>query len=120
MGQIRVWAPLPKSVELQMENRCWTMTSGPEGWWSADIPTASPGDNYGFVLDGEGPFPDPRSPWQPAGVHGLSRLIDHGTFPWTDEAWQAPPLSSAIIYELHIGTFTPEGTFESAIEKLDH
>ncbi len=66
------------------------------------------------------PLPDPRSRWQPQGVHGPSRMVDHKAFEWTDAHFTAPPLSSAIIYELHIGTFTPLGTFEAAIARLDH
>ena len=65
-------------------------------------------------------LPDPRSGWQPHGVHGPSRIVDHAAFRWTDDDFQARPLSSALIYELHVGTFTPEGTFEAAIGKLDH
>ena len=79
-----------------------------DGWWTAEVESAGPGSDYGFVLDGEGPFPDPRSPWQPNGVHALSRVVDHDGFPWTDAGFRAPPLSAAVIYELHIGTFTPE------------
>src|SRR6202000_2324467 len=61
-----------------------------------------------------------RSPSQPNGVHKLSRMVDHNQFVWTDKTWQAPPLAAALIYELHLGTFTAKGTFLSAIEKLDH
>ena len=96
------------------------MRRGEDNWWTVEVASAGPGSDYGFVLDGEGPFPDPRSPWQPNGVHALSRSWTHDDFQWTDAGFRAPPLSSAVIYELHIGTFTPEGTFESAIEKLDH
>lgn len=90
-----------------------------KGWWMAEIPGAKSGDLYGFIVDGTGPFPDPRSASQPEGVHKLSRLIDQDAFRWTDEKFKAPPLASAIVYELHIGTFTSQGTFLSAIEKLD-
>ena len=90
------------------------------GWWEADVSDAGPGTDYGFVLDGAGPFPDPRSPWQPAGVHGPSRSVDHTAFPWTDRGWRAAPLASAVLYELHVGTFTPAGPSTSAIERLDH
>ncbi len=120
MKTFRVWAPLPKKVELQLNGKVFPMSRNESGWWSAEIPAAKAGDNYGFILDGTGPFPDPRSPLQPEGVHKLSRLVDQNAFQWTDENFQARPLSSAIIYELHIGTFTPQGTFLSAIEKLDH
>ncbi len=90
---------------------------GRRGWWTAE----GEGEDYGFVLDGDGPFPDPRSPWQPDGVHGLSRAYDHGRFAWTDGLLARDGRSpGASLYELHIGTFTPEGTFDSAIRRLDH
>jgi maltooligosyltrehalose trehalohydrolase len=84
------------------------------------VPGAGPGTDYAFSLDGGPRRPDPRSPWQPHGVHGPSRTVDHAAFRWTDRAWQAPPLAAAIFYEMHIGTFTPGGTFDSAIERLGH
>jgi maltooligosyltrehalose trehalohydrolase len=120
MHTFRVWAPLPKKVEVQVAGKIFPMTAGSDGWWTAEIPTAKTGDDYGFVLDGEGPFPDPRSAAQPDGIHKLSRLVDQNSFAWTDKNFQAKPLSAAVIYELHLGTFTPAGTFLSAIEKLDH
>ena len=70
--------------------------------------------------DDEPPLPDPRSPWQPAGVHGPSRLYDHAAFAWTDSAWTGRQLPGSVLYELHVGTFTPEGTFDAAIDRLDH
>jgi maltooligosyltrehalose trehalohydrolase len=121
MTTFRVWAPMPASVELALgDGSRHPMEPARSGWWTASVPRARPGTDYGFVLDGDGPFPDPRSPFQPHGVHGLSRLVDHGTFAWTDDAWSAPPLDEAVIYELHVGTFTPAGTFDGAIERLDH
>jgi maltooligosyltrehalose trehalohydrolase len=110
---------LPKQVEIQTGGSRFPMAPTSNGWWTAEVPSARPGDDYGFVLDAAGPFPDPRSPFQPAGVHGLSRLVDQGKFEWTDRGFQAPPLAAALIYELHVGTFTATGTFRSAIEKLD-
>jgi maltooligosyltrehalose trehalohydrolase len=90
------------------------------GWWDAGRSTF-PGTDYGFSIDNAiEVLPDPRSCWQPYGVHGLSRSVDHSEFEWTDQDWAPPPLSSAVIYELHVGTFTPAGTFEAAIEKLAH
>ena len=65
-------------------------------------------------------MPDPRTQWQPHGVHGESRVVDHTAFPWTDSGWQAAPLSSALIYELHLGTFTSEGTLKGAEARLDY
>jgi maltooligosyltrehalose trehalohydrolase len=120
MHTFRVWAPLPEQVAVQVDRHPHPMRRSPDGWWTAAVDSAGPGSDYGFLLNGEGPFPDPRSPWQPGGVHGLSRLVAHDTFPWSDAIFRAPPLSAAIIYELHIGTFTPTGTFEAAIARLDH
>jgi len=96
------------------------MTPDERGWWTREIKSAKAGDDYGFVLDGSGPFPDPRSASQPDGVHKLSQLVNPHGFKWKDKNFQAQPLSSAVIYELHIGTFTSGGTFLSAIEKLNH
>lgn len=90
------------------------------GWWSAGVPSAGPGTDYKFALNETDLLPDPRSAWQPHGVHGPSRLFDHSEFQWTDTHWQSRPLASSVIYELHIGTFTPEGTFDSAIGRLPH
>ena len=120
MTTVRVWAPIPRRVELLLEGERREMQHASGGWWEADVSDAAPGTDYGFVLDGVGPFPDPRSPWQPAGVDGPSRSVEHAAFPWTDRGWRAAPLASAVLYELHVGTFTPAGTFESAIERLDH
>ena len=117
--QYRVWAPRPAHVALQVNGDQLAMRRDDRGWWTADR-TKRDGDRYGYLLDGEGPFPDPRSPFQPSGVHGLSTSVSHDTFPWTDRSWQPPPLASGIMYELHIGTFTAEGTFEAAIARLPH
>lgn len=114
-----VWAPQAKRVELVLDRERTLMLEEEGGWWRAE---ASPvhGEDYWFVLDGEGPFPDPRSSWQPRGVDGPSRRLDHSRFEWSDQGFQAPPLSSAVIYELHVGTFSPEGTFKGVLHKLDH
>ena len=105
---------------MQVGGSDHAMQQGKRGWWSAEIADAKPGVEYGFRLDGGNVIPDPRSPFQPHGVHGLSQLVDHSSFSWSDDRFQAKPLSSGIIYELHIGTFTQEGTFQSALHKLDH
>jgi maltooligosyltrehalose trehalohydrolase len=88
------------------------------GWWAG--PELAAGTDYAFRLDGGEPLPDPRSPWQPSGVHGPSRVVDHGSYGWNDSGWRGAELADALIYELHIGAFTAEGTFEAAIGKLDH
>ena len=89
------------------------------GWWSAEVENAGPGTEYKFVLDGDA-LPDPRSAYQPNGPDGPSCVIDQASFRWSDCRWQAPPLASAMVYELHLGTFTRDGTFLSAIEKLNY
>jgi maltooligosyltrehalose trehalohydrolase len=119
MRTFRLWAPIPKIVELVIGSRRIPMSRHPDDWWTAEA-SLNAGCDYGFIIDGKGPFPDPRSPWQPFGVEGLSRAVSHESFAWSDSGWQAPPLSSAVFYELHVGTFTARGTFDAAIEKLDH
>lgn len=116
----RLWAPFAKQVDLELHAKRQPMARDVHGWWQAQVPMTGPCLDYGFLVDGEGPFPDPRSPWQPKGVHGLSRTVDHSAFRWSDAGFQACPLAGALVYELHVGTFTPEGTFEAAIGKLDY
>jgi maltooligosyltrehalose trehalohydrolase len=119
MARFRVWAPNAKALKVEAAGERHSMTAHEGGWWSAEVPVRDPNAEYAFVLDGGEPLPDPRSPWQPRGISGPSRLLDHRSFAWADRHWQAPPLKAAIIYELHVGTFTPQGTFTSTIEKLD-
>jgi maltooligosyltrehalose trehalohydrolase len=108
-------------MEVKIENTKFPMEKKPRGYWSAAVEEAGPGTDYGFVIDGLEPaLPDPRTQWQPYSVHGASRLVDHSAFAWSDQDWQAPPLSSALIYELHLGTFTPEGTLKAAESRLDY
>jgi len=93
---------------------------GDRGWWHAELSPELARADYAFSIDGGPPLPDPRSPYQPSGVHGFSRPVDHSAFEWRNTKWQPAPLSSAIIYECHIGTFTPAGTFDAAIERLGY
>ena len=117
MGEFRVWAPAAGQVDLvSREDRLPMKGPDERGWWTA---SADVGD-YAYSLDGGTPIPDPRSPWQPAGVNGPSRVVDHDAFPWTDGSWPGRTLDGALIYELHVGTFTPEGTFGGVVSKLDH
>lgn len=122
MHTFKVWAPFAQSVAVQVDGSSFGMTGPDEdGWWTASIDAATNGSDYGFRIDGsKTAYPDPRSQWQPNGVHGLSRVCDQSAFRWTDESFQARPLASAVIYELHVGTFTTEGTFDAAITKLEH
>ncbi|MBB2942821.1 maltooligosyltrehalose trehalohydrolase [Actinoplanes lutulentus] len=120
MTVFEVWAP-EKTPRLLIGGQEHAMEAGESGWWRLDVPDAGPGADYAFLLpDFPTPLPDPRSPWQPDGVHGPSRVYDHADFAWTDQGWSGRQLPGAVLYELHIGTFTPEGTFDAAIERLDH
>ncbi|MEV4057666.1 malto-oligosyltrehalose trehalohydrolase [Amycolatopsis sp. NPDC049688] len=112
-----VWAPAARRVRVSVDEGVHEMTEGDGGWWHAD----AEGVNYAFLLgDDEKPLPDPRSRWQPHGVHAESRVYDHGEFAWTDDAWTGRQLPGAVLYELHVGTFTEGGTFDAAIDRLDH
>jgi maltooligosyltrehalose trehalohydrolase len=118
---VRIWAPQARDVQLDLAGSRLPMTLGERGWWTVDTALAIPGADYAFVVDGaEPPLPDPRSQSQPHGVHGRSRFVDHSAFPWTDSGWNAPALDSAIVYELHTGTFTAAGTFDAAIDRLGY
>jgi maltooligosyltrehalose trehalohydrolase len=116
--RLPLWAPRAEHVECVLGDRRLVMEPIGGGWRLTPEEIA-PGTDYRFSLDGRDPLPDPRSPWQPEGVHGPSRTLDPAAFDWTDERWQAPPLAAAVIYELHVGTFSEAGTFEGAIGHLD-
>ncbi len=122
MTPYRVWAPLANQVFVQVGGESIAMEPDARvhGWWQATGRHARPGEDYSFTIDDNADLPDPRSGWQPDGVTGPSRIVDHHAFRWTDDEYQARPLSAALIYELHIGTFTPDGTFDSAIARLAH
>ncbi|MBT9332891.1 malto-oligosyltrehalose trehalohydrolase [Paracidobacterium acidisoli] len=121
MHRFLLWAPKAKTVEVKVEGAKHALAPLPGGWWEASVNDAGPGSDYAYFLDEEDlALPDPRSPWQPYGVHGASRIPDHAAFRWTDDGWQAPALQDAVFYELHIGTFTPEGTFDAARERLGY
>jgi maltooligosyltrehalose trehalohydrolase len=122
MHEFTVWAPKAKKISVKAGESLHAM-NGPDqrGWWKAMVEDAGPGSDYGFQIDDDATiYPDPRSNWQPNGVHGMSRVYEQKAFEWRDARWQAPPLASAIHYEMHVGTFTPGGTFDSAMERLDY
>lgn len=118
MAAVSVWAPRARKVALVIGGRSVEMQALPDGWWQAETALAVHGADYAFSLDGGTPLPDPRSPWQPHSVDGFSRFFDHSRFVWHDQGWREPPVGSAIIYELHVGTFTPEGTFDGVVQRL--
>jgi len=122
-AEFRVWAPVPKEITLRLTR---------EGAGPQNIPmrrdgddfiasaTAAAGDRYAYLLDGGPPIPDPVSRFLPGGVHGPSEIVDPAAFEWSDDEWRGLALCDYVIYELHVGTFTPEGTFDSAIAKLEY
>jgi len=122
IGEFSVWAPLAREVALKLvfpEERLVPMEEDGRGYWKCSVADVSPGALYFYRLDGERERPDPASHSQPDGVHGPSRMIDHGAHMWEDDNWKGIPLSEMIIYELHTGTFTPEGTFDAITGRLD-
>ena len=112
----RVWAPLPERIALRAGGREHDLEPVGYGVHEAVI-EAEPGTDYEYVLDGT-VLPDPCSRWQPDGLRGPSRLLDTGSFEWTDQDWIPPAIGDLVLYELHVGTFTAEGTFEAAIPHL--
>ncbi len=120
MAEFRVWAPKPEVVRLDVEGAVHPMRRSDDGWWHAEV-SASADARYGYLLDDDPTvLPDPRSARQPDGVHARSQLWDAGDAVWTDGEWTGRASAGAVIYELHVGTFTTAGTFDAAIEKLDY
>jgi maltooligosyltrehalose trehalohydrolase len=116
-----VWAPFLNKVDLKIvstEKRIFSLRKDKKGYWETVVEGVFPGTLYFYSLDGERERPDPASLFQPQGVHGSSQVIDHGSFKWEDGNWAGIPLSEMIIYELHVGAFTPEGTFDAVIGRL--
>jgi len=114
-----VWAPLAERVTLLLDESRHPLSPIGDGWWAA--PDGLSGSEYGYLLDDDPhPLPDPRSRRQPISVHDLSRTFDATRFAWTDQHWTGRQLAGAVIYELHLGTFTPAGTLDAAIEMLPH
>lgn len=120
MRAFRVWAPKPRHVELVAGGRRLAMEQSERGWWELAGVAAEAGMRYGYALDGGDIRPDPRSPSQPDGVLGLSAVVDHNAFAWNDGDWRGTQLEGAVLYELHPGTFSRDGTFDGIIEHLPH
>src|SRR4029450_4759144 len=115
----RVWAPATRSVDVVFdEGRIVALDAEPDGYFSGLV-AAAVGSRYQFKLDsGDRPYPDPASRFQPDGPHGSSGVIDPSSFVWTDHAWPGVPIEGQVIYELHPGTFTREGSWASAEREL--
>lgn len=114
----RVWADDHKSVSVVTKGAEHPLASEAEGYFSGTVSGAGDGDTYSFMVDGAGPYPDPASRFQPQGPHGPSQIVDADRFSWTDRTWRGIALAHQVIYELHVGTFTPEGTWRSALQQL--
>ena len=125
LGQERcrfaVWAPFAQKVDVHIvapQERLLPLEQDAEGYYSAHVESVQPGSRYFYRLDGDKEYPDPASRFQPEGVHGSSQTLDAG-FVWEDANWAGLPLHQYIVYEIHVGTFTPEGTFDAVISLLD-
>ena len=120
--RFRVWAPAKKKVEVVLEHGpgapAEVELASEGGYFSGFAEAAAAGTGYRFRLDGAGPFPDPASRFQPDGPHGCSEVVDPSAFEWSDSRWKGISLAGQVIYEMHIGTFTEEGTWESARKQL--
>jgi len=117
-----VWAPFRSSLEVRLLNdqeRILPMSLDNRGYWRTEVEGVPPGSRYLYRLDGQEELPDPASDHQPDGVHGPSAVVDHSEQPWSDQGWQNLALEDCILYELHVGTFSLEGTFEAVIPRLD-
>ncbi len=115
-----MWAPTASQVTAEICGQQHEMSAAGRGWWTVTVTGAHPDARYGFRLDGGELLPDPRSLRQPSGPAGPSQCYDHSGFGWTDAGWRGGPLHGSVIYELHVGTFTPDGTFDAAVKRLDH
>jgi len=122
-ARFRLWAPAVHAVALRLEGesgrRDLAMTALDGGWFERQVAEAAPGQRYRYLLDGEAVVPDPASRFQPEDVHGPSELVDPCGFAWPDEGWRGRPWQETVLYELHVGSFTPSGTYQGVAEKLD-
>jgi maltooligosyltrehalose trehalohydrolase len=117
-----VWAPTAQVVEVAVHRddavRVQRLARGADGVHTGVVPRVAPGTDYSYRLDGGPDRPDPVSRWRPAGVHGPTRVVDPAAFRWSDQAWRGLETADLVIYELHVGTFTPAGTFDGVVDRL--
>jgi maltooligosyltrehalose trehalohydrolase len=123
--RFRLWAPAAHEVEVMLqqqagEARALKMSAQPDGWFELVTPEARAGSRYRYRIDGKNEVPDPASRSNPEDIHGPSEVIDPEAFEWNDDSWRGRPWHEAVVYELHVGTFSPEGTFAGVEKKLDH
>ncbi len=113
-----LWAPTAQDVALVVDGTDHAIPDAGEGWRRATVPGVTAGARYGFRIDGDLVVPDPASRFQPEDVSGLSEVIDPAAFTWSDDAWTGRPFEEAVIYETHVGTATPEGTYAGLEKRL--
>jgi maltooligosyltrehalose trehalohydrolase len=116
--RFRLWAPAQERVALDFEGVLHEMNRLENGWYEALLAQARPGERYRYLLGNGLAVPDPASRWNPEDVHGPSRVVDPGGYTWRDDAWRGRPWHEAVLYELHVGAFTPEGTFAAARARM--
>jgi maltooligosyltrehalose trehalohydrolase len=122
-ARFRLWAPSARTVELQLldgKGRTLPMSARGDGWFEAIVADARAGARYRYFIDGQSEAPDPASRFQPEDVLGPSLVVDPDAYVWTNDDWRGRPWSETILYELHVGAFTPEGTFDGVRERLEH
>lgn len=117
-ARLRLWAPAARTVEVELHGAFMPAMPLPGGWWQADAPRAVAGQRYRFHVDGLA-VPDPASRFNPDGPHAASELIDPRAFAWDDGDWRGRPWHEVVLYELHVGSFTREGTFAAAQAQLE-
>ena len=115
--RFKVWAPERDEINLRLGTRTIPMEKDAQGYFHTEVKNIGDGDRYQYELDGK-TYPDPASAFQPDGVYGASAVVDHRLFVWSDAAWHVPPFSKLIFYEIHVGAFTPQGTFDAIIPRL--
>jgi maltooligosyltrehalose trehalohydrolase len=116
--EFRVWAPAAERVDVRLAGRDHPLAAAAGGVHEGRL-AAGPGDDYRFVLDGGDAWPDPCSRWQPEGLRGPSRVLDPGAFRWSDRGWRGLSLDDLVVYELHVGAFSGEGSFDGVAAHLD-
>ena len=116
----RAWAPTTSTLSLVLDNSTVAMTETENGMFEVEVEDAGPGTRYQYKLDDGGQFPDPASRFQPDGVHGPSQVVDPAEYDWTDDDWTGRSRDELVLYELHVGAFTPEGTFDAVRERLPY
>lgn len=121
--RFRLWAPAARAASVAIEGavpRNTSMSALEDGWFELELPEAGPGTRYRFLIDGEHLVPDPASRFQPDDVHGASEVVDPAAYEWRDGGWGGRPWEDTVLYELHVGAFSPEGDFDGVARRLDH